>query len=277
MTWGLVLSGGAAWGIANGGVVEVLEREGLRPDCIAGSSMGAIVGALFALGLGPETLRSLCEDIRMTNIATLSERPLKGGLLHGGLLRHRLEERLAHLIGPDTRIADCRIPFVCVVGRVKEPVRWERIVRGGFVEHVEACIEPYVFPPDTPLIQAIVASSAIPVLFSPVTIDGTEFIDLVHFGAIPARTIRAQFHPDAVIATDTCARHEEWRPFLPRGWKDFLDAGHRELEQSRSVCDLIVKPSLSGNPFRFDKAADFYDEGKRAAEQSLPAIRALLS
>ncbi|TSC58927.1 MAG: NTE family protein [Candidatus Peregrinibacteria bacterium Greene0416_19] len=271
MTWGLVLSGGGAHGIANAGVIEVLEGAGLRPDCIAGSSMGAIVGALYATGHGPDDLRRLCDTLTLTNVARLSEHPLRGGL-HGGLLQQRLHDHLAPLIGERTRIMDCTIPFVCIAARVCKPVQWQRIIRKDFLDHVTACAEKHVFPQETNLLDAILASSAIPVLFSPVRIGADEFCDIVHFGAIPARTLREAFHPDIVIATDTAPRHSFIRRFLPRGWRNFLDAGHVELDASRQACDLLIAPEMPYGYMRFDRAMDFYEAGKRAAEEMLPAI-----
>src|SRR3990172_4417962 len=55
----LALGGGAARGLAHIGVLEVLEREGIRPNCIVGSSIGALIGALSAVGLRARELASL--------------------------------------------------------------------------------------------------------------------------------------------------------------------------------------------------------------------------
>ncbi|MEK7563309.1 MAG: patatin-like phospholipase family protein [Patescibacteria group bacterium] len=63
MSWGLVLSGGAAYGVANVGVVECLEKEGLSPDVIAGSSMGAVVAGLYALGIETKTIREIGKQL----------------------------------------------------------------------------------------------------------------------------------------------------------------------------------------------------------------------
>ena len=53
---GLVLSGGGARGVAHAGVLKALTEHGIRPDCIAGSSSGALVGALYAAGYSPEEM-----------------------------------------------------------------------------------------------------------------------------------------------------------------------------------------------------------------------------
>lgn len=274
MSWGLVLSGGAAFGIANGGVLEVLERDGMKPDYLAGSSMGAIIGAAYAIGVPLVKLRECVCKLCLTNVARFSPHPLKGGL-HGGLFRQCLEEHIGPLL-KDARIADCKIPFVCVAGKVKEPIRWTHILKKGFTQEVLDGVELHVFPPEARLLDAVMASSAIPVVFSPVEIEGTQYVDLCHFGPIPARTMKEHFHPDVIVATDTYPSYEKLRGFLPSGWNAFLQAGYREIEQSKAVCDLLIKPVMPFALFRFDKGDAFWEAGKMAAEEALPELRHLL-
>jgi NTE family protein len=274
MSWGLVLSGGAAHGLANGGIIEVLERESLTPDCVAGSSMGAIVAALYATGHSSKEMRDLCGKLRVINIATMSKTPLRNGL-HGGLLRQNLEHWLHPLLG-DATIGDCRIPFVCVAGRVCKPIVWRRILRGNFTEYVQGCVEKHVFPPQTRLLDALLATSAIPVLFSPMKVGDDEYIDLVSFGAVPARTLKEKYNPDVIIATDTNPRYEKLRRFLPAAWRDFIESGNASLRESLDACDLVIKAELKGSPFAFNKSMQFYEAGKKVAEQKLKEINQLI-
>lgn len=274
-SWGLVLSGGAACGFANIGVLEVLHEAGLRPDCIAGSSMGAIVAAPYAMGHPPAVLRELAASVSPTSVARLTQAPLRDGL-HGGLLRQHLDEHLAPLLG-DARIGDCTIPFVCVAGRVGAPVRWHDILRPGFLEHLRQSVELHVFPPRTRLLDAVRASSAIPVLFSPATVDGAEFVDLVHFGPIPARSLRAVWAPEVVIGTDTQPRYDGVEPWLPPPLRRFLAAGREETQRSIDVCDLLLRPPLPATALHFDRGDEFADAGAHATRERLEEIRALLS
>jgi NTE family protein len=57
---GYAFSGGGARGFAHIGVLKVLEEEGLKPNCISGSSIGAIIGALYAMGYTPTEIEQLC-------------------------------------------------------------------------------------------------------------------------------------------------------------------------------------------------------------------------
>ncbi len=274
MSWGLVLSGGAALGIANGGVLEVLDREGIKPDYVAGSSMGAILGAAYALGVPVAVLHEAVRKLTLRNVTRFATRPLKNGL-HGGMLRQNLEHHLGPLF-QDARIADCTIPFVCVAGRVQSPIRWLGILQRGFTQELFSQVTLHVFPPETRLMDAVLASSAIPVVFAPVVIDGQEYVDLCHFGPIPARTLQEQYHPDRIIATDTYPSYASLAHLLPAGWKEFLQAGYAEIEKSKAVCDLLIKPQMPASLFRFDKGEAFWQAGVSAAEESLSAVKALV-
>lgn len=275
MTWGLVLSGGVAQGIANVGVLRVLEREGLAPDYVGGSSMGAVAGALLALGYSSDVFDGILKDVSPFTVAEPSGNPLKDGF-HGGFLQQKLHRFLGDLLG-DKRVGDCSIPFLCLAGKVIRPIRWEKMFSPDFAQDVRTCVEPYFFPHDARIIDALMATSAVPVVFSPVTVGEDSFIDLCSFGAVPARTLRQVYLPDIVIATDTQPHYERLAPFLPKGWKQFLADGARSLQESLDSCDLVIKPDLPYGPYRFDKADAFVKAGEEAAERMLPKIRTLLS
>lgn len=274
MSWGLVLSGGAAFGIANGGVLEVLEREGLKPDSIAGSSMGAIFAAGYALGIPIDRMHAAIGGLSLLNVARVSDRPMKDGL-QGGFLRQKLERHVKPLFG-DARIADCKIPFVCVAGKLHGSVAWSHIVRKGFRKEFESAVSFHVFPPETKLMDAVAASSAIPVVFSPVEVDNEHFVDLCHFGPIPARALKERFHPDCIIATDTHPTYEKLRKFLPPGWRDFLEAGDATILEDKAACDLIIRADPPYPLFRFDKGEAFWEAGRRAGEEALSTLNMIL-
>ncbi len=275
MTWGLALSGGAAYGLANAGVLKVLEHEGLKPNYIAGSSMGAIVGALYAFTGSTAVLDELTSSLTMRNVARWSDEPLKNGL-HGGIFSQEISKHIHDIVG-DATIGDCKIPFVCIAGRVKAPITWHKIVMPGFADEVTASIEPVTFEPETKLLEALMATSAIPVIFSPVKIAEEEYIDLVHFGAIPARSLRAVYHPDVIIGTNTTPVYKDLMKYLPQGWQEFMQRGYNEMAISKDACDLVISPAMTGAPFRFDKAAEFVKAGEEAVEQALSDIKKLIS
>ncbi len=99
---GLVLSGGGARGFAHIGVLKVLERAGARFDMIAGTSMGAILGALYANGASADELFELAESTTWLDVVDLS---LQTGLFKGERLRGFLADHLP------PRFEDLRIPL----------------------------------------------------------------------------------------------------------------------------------------------------------------------
>jgi len=274
MSWGLVLSGGVACGIANGGVLETLEASNLKPDYIAGSSMGAIIGALYAFGVPIETIHTLSLELSPLSLATFSSTPFKQGL-HSGFLHQAIRKKLSPLIDGAT-IGDCKIPFVCIAGRVKEPLEWQRILKEGFIDYAAERIEKEVFASDVSLLDAITASSAMPVIFEPAKIHGKEYIDLLNFGAIPARTLRDMYQPDIVIGTNTNPDYGDLITYLPKGWREFLAEGNKSLEESKAACDLLIEPAMPYASYRFDKADAFWAAGKSAAEDKIQKIELML-
>jgi NTE family protein len=274
MSFGLVLSGGAAYGIANAGVLKVFEEHAVRPDVIAGSSMGAIVAALFALGHNTKSICALTEKLSPLSVVKFSEAPLKGGF-HGGLLQQQLALHLGPLIG-DRTIGETKIPFVCVAGKVTKPIVWSHALFSGFLSEILESVEPYIFPPETRILDALAASSALPVIFSPVEISGESFVDLCDFGAVPSRSLRKRYNVDLLIATNTAPSYPFLRNFMPPGMKEFMDGAKKSLQESLTECDLVIAPTLHGTPFEFQRGDEFIQSGQEATEQVWPKIEELL-
>lgn len=274
ISWGLALSGGAAYGMANAGVLALLHEQGYRPDVVAGSSMGAIVGALYACGTTPEEIGNLAEKISMRSIVDWNQSPLKAWE-RGGIVRHNVQQLLFPYIGGRT-IGECAIPFLCIAGRILSPIDWKRALYTGFTKHVLESVELAVFPPETRILDAITASSALPVIFSPVDIAGQQYVDLCTFGAVPARTLRDHYPLNVIIGTNTAPRHEQIIRFLPQGMREFVQASKDSLKESLAACDLVIEPKLSGMPFEFQKGKQFIAQGYAAAEERLPEIQKML-
>lgn len=268
--WGLALSGGGAFGIANVGIVKVLEEAGLRPDAVAGSSMGAIVGGMYALGVSPAKMEEVAKGMHWLNLTLLSKNPLKGGL-HGGVMMQNIEAHLHPVVG-DATIGDCKIPFLCLAGRVKEPIDWTLMRRRGFAGYLKEKVERVILLPETRLIDAILASSALPVIFSPVIINEEEYIDLKSFWSIPSLALREREDLDVVIGTNTSPTHGLFRKILPRTIVEYIDEGQRQVRLSVEACDVIVRPKLGGGMHRFDMHKQFIEAGEKAAREKLEEI-----
>ena len=158
-----VLGGGGKWGAVEVGMLKALDESGVKPDLVLGTSIGAFNGSVIAEQpgtAGVERLHGLWEDISASGLmmGSLFERArsvamFRPAMQHAGGLRSLLED----VHGPDSRIEDLAIPFQCVAASI------ERAAEHWFDRG--------------PLVDALLASSAIPALFPPVEIDGEHFYD----------------------------------------------------------------------------------------------------
>ena len=179
---GLVLSGGGAKGFAHIGVLKVLEKAGVKIDYIGGTSMGAVVGGLYASGYNatqidsifeytdfdellkdyiPRTSKSFYEKRNDELYAlTLPFNNFKIGVpiaLSKGLYNYNLLAKLTNKVRHIRDFNKLPIPFVCIATDIEKGK--EVILNSGY------------------LAQAMMASSAFPSLFSPIEIDGKILID----------------------------------------------------------------------------------------------------
>lgn len=173
---GLALGGGTARGLAHIGALKVLESRGLGPDVIAGTSYGAVIAALYAIGMPAVELEQL---VRRQNILELWSTSLDFGLhrcsfIHG----RRLERWLDRKVFFGATFADCMMPLAVACTDVATGDL--RVVREG------------------PLARAVVASSALPAIFAPVVIDGRVLIDGGFVEAVPFRALQT-LQPGRVI------------------------------------------------------------------------------
>ncbi len=163
MTTAFVLGGGGRWGAVEVGMIQALDEAGIRPDLILGTSIGAFNGAVIADYPGREGVERLTgfwEDVtgadlfqtgffdRAIRVATLKP------AIHDTAELRRLVENAIH---PDTRIEDLEVPFQCVAASIENTA-----------EHWFA---------SGSLVDAVLASSAVPALFPPVEIGEEHFYD----------------------------------------------------------------------------------------------------
>ncbi|WP_186007570.1 patatin-like phospholipase family protein [Dehalogenimonas alkenigignens] len=139
---GLALSGGAARGLAHVGVIGVLEREGIQVDMLAGTSMGAIVGAAYARGASAAELKAYALDLTWPKLVRLFDfNPFKTSGLSG---TRRIRDKLKEIIG-DLDFSELKRPFACVA---TDLISGEEVVftRGRVLDAVLASMSlPLVF------------------------------------------------------------------------------------------------------------------------------------
>ncbi|HEX7004450.1 MAG TPA: patatin-like phospholipase family protein [Trueperaceae bacterium] len=173
---GLALGGGTARGLAHVGALKVLESKGLAPDVIAGTSYGAVIAALYAIGMPAVELEDL---VRRQNILELWSTGLDFGLHRGSFIHgRRLERWLDRKVFFGATFADCMMPLAVACTDVATGEL--HVLREGS------------------LAKAVVASSALPAIFAPVVIDGRVLIDGGFVEAVPFRALQT-LNPRTVI------------------------------------------------------------------------------
>lgn len=147
---GLVLSGGGARGIAHLGVLAALEEANIRPHGLSGTSAGSIIAALYAAGFSPLGIKRLLKDTAFFGISHLLLG--KPGVFNMDGFRRLLEEHL-----PVTTFEDLPIPLFVTATNLST-ARAQHFSSG-------------------PLIEPILASACLPVIFEPVTIGPYQYVD----------------------------------------------------------------------------------------------------
>lgn len=243
---GLSLSGGGAKGFAHVGVFKLLEEYGLRPDVIAGTSVGALMGVLFADGYSADEIKELFTGREFSEFAQL-QLP-KAGIFDSGRFRHFLKHHLRA-----KRFEDLKTQLVVVTTNLDHGEIHE--FRTG------------------PLLDPIVASCSIPIVFNPVKIDGTYYVDGGLFKNFPVSTIRVEC--DRIIGVNVS-------PLISVKYKQsIMSIAERSYHymfrantiKDRELCDLLIEAEEFGmyNTFDIENVELIsntgYNAGKRSFEQ----------
>jgi NTE family protein len=163
MTTAFVLGGGGKWGAVEVGMIRALDEAAIKPDLILGASIGAFNGGVIADYPGSEGVERLTGFWEEVTGADLFQTGLLDRALRVATLKPALHETsdlrnlLEHAIHPDTQIDDLHVPFQCVAASIE-------------------AVTDHWFD-SGPLVDAVLASSAVPGLFPPVEIDGEHFYD----------------------------------------------------------------------------------------------------
>lgn len=166
---GVALGGGSARGYAHIGALCALERRGVTPDVIVGTSFGALIGALYASGRPLASLRGDAERLRRRDVFP---RILDVGVRRGALLRgDRLEAYFDRLV-EGRHFEDCAIPLVVVATDLDSGARID--LRSG------------------PLAPALRASATLPGVFAPAELGGRRLIDGGIGAPVPLATLRGE-------------------------------------------------------------------------------------
>ncbi len=280
---GMVLSGGGATGLAHIGVMKALEDNGIPIDYIAGSSMGALVGGLYAAGFSPAEIDSMFHTDLFQTMAEggiepeyqyyFKQDPSDASLIGlkldlDTLLQYSLPTNLREptlmdyeqmaVLGPASALAgydldNLFIPFRCVASDLTD--QRSVVFRKG------------------DLAQSIRASMSYPFYFKPIRVDGHLMMDGGLYNNFPSDVMYSDFMPDFIVGSNVSDNS-------PPPSEDDLLGQLRAMMQERTTykidCanSLIVEPRTSNTLFDFSDPSVPIAEGYAEAMKHMPEILA---
>ena len=246
---GLALGGGFARGIAHIGVLKVLEEEGIPVRVIAGTSVGALIGASYCSGLSIEELQTIARNTRFTSLArwTLSR--------CGFASNDRMIKFLMRILKVRT-FEELRIPLGVTATDFN--------TGEGIVFHSGDIIDP------------VRASCAYPGMFLPVNINGRYLVDGMLSHPVPTRPLR-DMGADRVLAVHlkgTWAGGGAPRHLFAVIGQSFAIAQDAMASIWRAAADLVVEPDVAGFEYDdFKRADELIRVGEAAMRNALPEVR----
>ena len=261
---GLALSGGAARGLSHIGVLDVLQKEGIPIDMIAGTSFGALVGAVYACCRDSEKVKKHALSIDWKKLASLLDLSFRmSGLLKG----RKIEKLLAEYIGGNIEFSDLKIPFACVATDIDTGE--EVVIDTG------------------PVPEALRATISIPGIFTVVKRGERYLVDGGLTTPVPVEVVR-RMGADFVIAvnvnppvTDRLSSSSEKRPKAHKEpnifhimMQSLYITTYAVARNSLIDADIVIEPDLrhlgAGD---FQKAGEMILMGQEAAEDAIQKIK----
>ncbi len=205
----MVLAGGAAKGFAHLGVIRMLDSLGIRPDFIVGTSMGAIVGALYASGYSSHDLDSLARSVPLAElIRPRTQSSYRAYTLFRPLIYWQIDEgrvRLVPAAVPEEGI-DAALNRILLRGNLRARGDFSRLPIDFYAVATDLAIQRAVAIHRGDLAQAVRASVALPILFEPVRIGDRTLADGGLAANVPVRIAR-ELGATRVIISDL-VRHQ---------------------------------------------------------------------
>lgn len=254
---GLALGAGGSRGVAHIGFLKALEEKGVKPAYIAGASMGAVVGAGYAAGIDTEEMWAAVCEMKPTQLLSFT-------LQRGGVCSSRKMRSVLKRYYGDMTFEDLNIPFRCVA----VDMRTQKLVEIS----------------EGNVLDAVLASSNIPILFRPIVREGKWLIDGGVLERVPARQVK-DMGAEVVAAVDVLG----WRktPAQMKGtlsmalsMLDMMD-NYRAAERRKENADIVdfwLEPELGdmsqyafhGFEFAYKKG---YESGKKNAAKIKKALK----
>ncbi|TAJ15376.1 patatin [Marinilabiliaceae bacterium JC017] len=242
---GIALSGGSARGIAHIGVLKALEEYQLAPNVIAGTSMGAIVGVLYASGISPDEIAEILKSEKLYNIFGINI--FKRGLLNLEPLMELFEKK----IGTDD-FSVLKKPFYVSVANLNTG-------RGEIVSHGKN------------LFRYVIASASLPFIFPPQHINDNTYIDGGLFNNLPAEPLVGRVDRIIGVHVNPNGFEKNLKGARAIAERSFRLAIAQNVKLSRNYCDYYIEPRNIRlfSSWDYKKVDDLIEMGYQATLKSI--------
>lgn len=216
---GLALGGGAVLGAAHVGVLKAIEELGIKISYIAGTSIGAFVGAFYAFGKTPDEIEEIALKLTWMDISGISL--FKNGLLSNEKLGNLISEHLG-----DEKIENAKIPLAMIATDISTGKKL--VLKKGEVA------------------RGVMASTCLPGIFIPVEMDDVVLVDGGIVENVPIDTIK-EMGADYIIGVDLNAKNKYEKPnnILDVIMNSFHFTLKAAAQYQTQNADLLIKPDLS--------------------------------
>lgn len=257
---GLALGSGGARGVAHVGFMLALEEAGIKPDYIAGCSMGAVVGGCYASGMTAKEMKKAVLSLRKRDLIDISPIPIS----RMAILRSKKIRDLLMSYIKVKNIEDFPIPFRCVATDLYSGKL--HVFKDG-----EAAI-------------AVQASSTVPSVFRPVKFEDKLLVDGGVLMRLPVRVVK-DMGADVVVAVDVLknasqpvTKVDNILNMMLRVF-DVMDANQSSLirQMDGDICDLLLEPEMQGMSQYLMKDLDkAFEEGYALGKDNIEKIKDLI-
>lgn len=287
---GLVLSGGGAKGIAHIGVIRALEENNIPIDYVAGTSMGAIIGGLYAAGYNADEMLALIKSKEFTSWST-------GAIDENKLFYFERNMPTPSMLELHFRVSDSlKLESDIMPKSIVNPIPMNFALLELFAPYTLQCKADFnnLFVPFRSVAadifnkkkvvyssgnfgDAIRASMSVPIVYQPITIDGRLVVDGGLYDNFPIDVMRNDFNPDIIIGVDVAYSEKEGSPedLVKQLSAIVFQDQNPELDADEGIKLSICLDYIG--LLDFHKATEVHDVGYNFAISMMDSISAMVT
>lgn len=253
---GFALSAGGSRGVAHVGFLQAMEEAGVKPDYITGSSMGSVVGSVYAAGMPVQTMKEILCKLRMRDL--LSPTGKRGGLFG----TRKMYGLFTKYLG-DIEFSELKIPFHCVA--------------------VDMLTQKVIELSEGKVAEAVIASATIPAVFHPTQMGDMRLIDGGILERVPFTQVK-DMGADVVVCVDVlgwrkCGKDCPSTVGMLFETMDIMDnyRTKQKREEHQDIIDFWLEPKLGDLSQYSLKKLDFiYEKGYELGKEYAGKIKAAI-